>query len=236
METKVFEGEEYLDAGATMDLIGVSPTRFYQPGGRFRTELTFRQFDGRLRKWYLKQAVLEFMSGRNKSVASIPLRGPFSSWEQYVFEFHGGTSTLLEVNEGPLPKGYERLFPGTGKEMEFLIRTKGTEIEGIPVCFWETYYPKSLLGELDPKQQGHLSETLLKQYPAHHAIEQTWGREMNGEEMNRFRARVPDTLLLLDRAVYTEEGMLLWLVHMILLGSRFHLEQRYRLSANGERL
>ncbi len=233
--SKIVESEEYLNTDEVMTELGASKKRFYS---NVKPQLKVYQFGGKKAPWYKKREVLALKSGQLERTAPITISGILQDWTTHVRALGYQIDTKnREIKIVQLPDKVTAAF-GIASERQFVMRSRISFVNRVPICIWTTYYPLELVkGDILEEMKRDEETDVVKRIKEQHGIVIGWSKDRYTartaitEEQELLQLLRDDPVLILQRVSYTRDKKTLVLYsHMTLLGSWFAPEHEYEVN------
>ncbi|WP_376793714.1 UTRA domain-containing protein [Thermogemmatispora sp.] len=232
---KVINGEEYLTIDEVLRLWPASRNLFYK---RIKPRLRTYHFEGKATpRFYKKAEVLALRDGRLEQRDPILISGLLGDWTVFLrsLGYQAETKTIsVEITD--LPEEVARTFR-LHSDQRFVRRTRMTLANGIPICFWSTYYPVELVGEILAEIQRDPSLDVIKRIRELRSLSPAWERDRylarnaSPEEQALLQLVTNEPVLVVQRGCWTskDKQTLTHISHMVLVASWFSVEHEFPL-------
>jgi len=233
--SKIVETEEYLDTQEVLAELGASKKRFYS---NVKPQLKVYQFGGKKTPWYKKREVLALKSGQIERTAPITISGILQDWTTHVRALGYQIDTKnREIKTAQLPDKVTAAF-GIASERQFVMRSRISFVNRVPICIWTTYYPLELVKGVILEEMKRDEETdVVRRIKEQHGVSIGWAKDRYSAraatvtEQELLQLLRDDPVLVLQRVCYTRDKKTLVLYsHMTLLGSWFAPEHEYEVT------
>jgi DNA-binding GntR family transcriptional regulator len=232
---KIVNGEEYLSTEEVLQLWPASRNLFYK---RIKPRLRSYHFEGKATPHFYKKAeVLALREGRNVERDPILLSGLLGDWTIFLrsLGYQAETKTTsVEITH--LPEEVSRSFR-LPLDRQFVRRSRMTLANGIPICYWSTYYPLELVGgEILAEMQRDPSLDVMRRIRELKSLSPAWERDRylarnaSPKEQSLLQLVTNEPVLVVQRGCWTRDKQTLTHISlMILVASWFAIEHEFPL-------